>query len=169
MDKQRHLEYTLIRLDEARAADIEKLKQEFFAKHRAVAQSGRIQYVLTRDMSGKSKFRITSIDDRGPIGHICYDHFSNAMHDLASCLPHRADMPPEYLLSEPGEFEHVYASTLRPVGPGAIPKDGLIRTEAGGKFGHAVYGRVLTKDELEHFNLEPVAYISTKQREEILS
>lgn len=159
-----HIQYAMARLQEAEDKTVARLKQEFFAHHRAVVQSGRTQYALTRDMSGKHKFRITCIDELGPVSHACYDRFSEAVHDLAETAPMRPDLPPEYCLSKPGEFEHVYASTLRPIGPGAVPQDGLIRTEPGGKFGHAVYSRVLTRDELDHFSLQPVASNPTQKK-----
>ena len=56
--------------------------------------------------------------------------------------------------------EYVYKTVLRPPGPGAVPRDGLIRADCVESWqnnrhfwGHAVYNRRLTKEEMEHYDL----------------
>ena len=57
--------------------------------------------------------------------------------------------------------EYTYKTLLRPPGPGAVPREGLIRTDETESWfgsqhywGHAVYNRRLTKEETEHYDME---------------
>ena len=57
--------------------------------------------------------------------------------------------------------EYIYKTLLRPPGPGAVPRDGLLWTDCNETrsdnrhyWGHAVYSRKLTKEECEHYDME---------------
>ena len=58
---------------------------------------------------------------------------------------------------------YTYGTWLRPPDIGCVPRDGLKEVgfqefESGGRhyWGHAVYDRELTKEELEHYDMEQI-------------
>lgn len=51
----------------------------------------------------------------------------------------------------------LYGCRMRPPGPGAVPRDGLIQCsydDAPRYWGYAEYSRALTEDEISHYELD---------------
>lgn len=71
------------------------------------------------------------------------------------------------MLTESYKQQYAYLCLMRPPAPGAIPREGLDsvdfkegRSLSGHHYwGHAIYNRELTEDEVKHYDLEKTALV----------
>lgn len=146
---------------EARERKKSELRNELNRNRRLTYQADNGNtHVLTKSAKGQG-FQLTTLDENmEPISDEQYSNVDQALESYVDVLPQeevRPDLPDDVQLA-PDRYQYVYEGTRRPVGPGAVPRDGLAETREGGVYGRAVYDRPLNQREIEQFDLEPVQF-----------
>lgn len=144
---------------EADAKIANDLRKEYGKNLRLTGKSENgSDVILTPSARSEGKHQFTFFTKDGiPAGH---EEYTTPQEGIKAFMEwtriSRPDLHDDFLLSPEAPREYVYESRLRPLGPGAAPKENLIGYENGGKFGRAVYSFPLTEEQIDHFSFTPI-------------
>jgi hypothetical protein len=147
-------------VSESAEADAKRLREEFLRNKAVERDMGNYKVALTPTSKPGYVAQATRFDKNGePFGDTMYKTLDEALNDFSrETYKRRADLPDTYDLAPDLQFRHIYAPRLRPPGPGAIPKDGLVEVREGGTHGIVVYSRALSEKELGEYELNPIGF-----------
>jgi len=146
-------------LNELQKSQIKNIKKELGTTgiFRAEIPSGII--IVHPSTKQRGKIQISYLDkDKNPLGDYQASTIDEAIERIIGDLPVREDIPDDISWAESGKYTYIYEYILRPPSPGAQPKQGFIRAEEGDPYGQAFYNRILSQDELDQYNLNPVGF-----------
>lgn len=170
-------EYVIELEKEAREKFAKDLVEQFKKNKRlTTTNENGITFALTKEPGPGEGFRITSFDPQmEPVGHEIYKEPKEATQEFITNMPEskrqlRADFPMEDFPLAYDSYHYIYQATRRPLGPGAIPEEGLVEkypaeNPQSGDFGKVIYNYPLSYETLDHFDLKPIGYKKIKNKE----
>lgn len=119
----------------------------------------QLHQLVTKSSRSPDKLQCTFFSEGQPISHSEYS-FSKA--GLLKCIEEeslylrrmRKDIPEWALLGQVKPFKTFYKLKLRDIGPGTVP-EGFVETRGNRT---VVYDRLLSSDEINRYELEPLGY-----------